>query len=96
MAGHFLHKELMLKRYKTNSLAAGVIVVALIFIIYSAIILGSTYLIWLLWCWVMPQLFPLASLAIVTPPFWTFFGAWVLVGFIRNKIFGSKHEESTK
>lgn len=53
-------------------------------------ILGVWWVIWCLWCWVMPQLWSTGPEVIVSPDYWLFCGAWLLLSFIGTALFGNK------
>lgn len=54
------------------------------------LILGIWWLIWLLWTWVLPQIWPTGPEAIIHPSYWLFAAMWVLLGFIANMFRHSK------
>lgn len=51
------------------------------------VIMGVIALIWGLWCWVVPVIFPAAPAALKAPGYWLFLGAWVLLGAVARLIF---------
>lgn len=51
------------------------------------LLLGIWWLIWLLWCWVMPQLWSTGPEVIISPDYWLFCGAWLLASLIGNALF---------
>ncbi len=53
-----------------------------------AIVLGVYWLIWSLWTWVMPQLWPTGPENLVNPGFWLFSGAFLLLSLVGGAIFG--------
>ena len=44
-----------------------------------ALILGADWLVWKLWCWVLPQLWPDGPAGLIAPGFWLFVGLWTLL-----------------
>jgi multisubunit Na+/H+ antiporter MnhB subunit len=46
--------------------------------------------IWLLWCWVMPQLWTTGPKNVVSPSFWLFYALLFLLGLVRNWLVPSK------
>lgn len=55
----------------------------------AGISLGVTWLIWLLWCWVLPQVWATGPASFIKPSFWLFVGVWLLLGFLGRCIFPS-------
>jgi len=53
-----------------------------------AFLLASTWIVWMLWCWVVPQLWATGPANIINPGFWLFLGAWLLVCFIGRAMAG--------
>lgn len=49
--------------------------------------LGMYWLLWLLWCWVLPQVWASGPSAVVRPGYWLFAGCWFLVMLIGKGIF---------
>lgn len=62
--------------------------------IAMGIILALIVPVWLLWCWVVPQVFVGAPEHIASPGFLLFAACWILVGFIGRKIFGGRHRKA--
>jgi hypothetical protein len=52
------------------------------------LVLGIWWLIWILWTYVAPQIWPTAPEALVRPGYWLFAAEWVLLGLIGRRIFG--------
>lgn len=48
------------------------------------LVLGIWWLIWSLWSWVLPQIWPTGPQAIVAPSYWLFVGLWVLLGLVGS------------
>ena len=64
----------------------GIVMVA----IFAAIFLGIDWLLWSLWCWVLPQLWPTGPDNLVNPGFWLFVAAAFLLSCIGRMVFGRK------
>jgi len=62
--------------------------ISVIVLFAIALILGIYWLIWALYCWVMPQIFTNASESVTRPNFWLFVGALFLLSIIGRVIFG--------
>jgi hypothetical protein len=58
------------------------------FIIGLPVALGLIFLIWLLWTWVVPQLWPSGPEQFTTPNYWLFAGAWFLFVTIARAVRG--------
>lgn len=57
--------------------------------------LGGFWLVWLLWCFVLPQLWGNGPAALIRPGYWLFIGMWFLLGLVGRALFGSsKSKES--
>ena len=69
-----------------GKMVAGLILVA----IFVGLVLGAWWLIWLLWTWALPQIWPTGPDLIVRPGYWAFAGLWVLLSLIGRVIFGHK------
>lgn len=54
------------------------------------IALGIEWLIWKLWLYVIPNLFPSASENLKNPSFWLFVGGWTLMCMILRQLKSSK------
>ena len=54
----------------------------------AGFVLGVYWLIWLLWCWVLPQVWPTGPQGLVQPGFWLFAGAWFLLTLVGQAVFG--------
>lgn len=67
-----------------EKLIAGVGLVAVV----AAMWAGIMWLIWTLWCGVLPQIYPTGPQGLIAPGFWLFAGAWTLMGMIGRSIFG--------
>ncbi len=52
-----------------------------------SIVLGVYWVMWSIWCAVIPALFPTASIAIKAPGYWIFSGAVLLIVWAKNLIF---------
>lgn len=66
------------------------LVLAVCFLI--GIVLGITALIWLLWCWAMPQIWESGPRNIIDPGFWLFAVCWFLFGCAGRAIFGIRQK----
>lgn len=68
---------------------AKLIAILLCIPLIGALILGIYWLIWKLWCWVLPQLWADGPANFISPNFWLFAGMWLLlmlfVGAFRSK-----------
>lgn len=67
--------------------AGGLLVTALAVVTYLSIILGVFWLIWSLWCFVVPALFPSMAPQFANPSYWLFVAAWILVGLVSRVVF---------
>jgi ABC-type thiamin/hydroxymethylpyrimidine transport system permease subunit len=54
------------------------------------IALGVWWLLWLLWVWVMPQIWPTGPQQFTSPNYWLFVGAWFLLACIGKLLFPRK------
>ncbi len=52
--------------------------------ILVGIILGGWWLIWLLWTWVWPRIWPSGPQGFIQPSYWLFAGIWVLIALVAN------------
>lgn len=59
----------------------------------SAIVLGIFWLMWSLWCWVLPQVWVGGPENIVAPGYWLFAACWCLASWIGKAIFGRSSEK---
>jgi hypothetical protein len=57
-------------------------------VLVTTIVLGAFWLLWLLWCWVLPQIWIDGPKNIVAPGYWLFAACWCLVSWIGKAIFG--------
>jgi len=62
-------------------------------IVFCTVLFGGLYLIWILYSWVMPQIYPSGPVNIITPSYWLFIGMWFLIAFIGRLIFGGKNKK---
>lgn len=53
--------------------------------IVAAIFLGLYWLIWQLWCYVLPSLWPDGPASLLHPDFWPFAGAWLLLMLVFGR-----------
>lgn len=71
--------------------AGGLLVTALAVVTYlsiiAGVILGVFWLIWSLWCFVVPALFPSIAPQFADPSYWLFVAAWILVGLVSRVVF---------
>lgn len=51
-------------------------------------ILGVYWLLWALWCWVLPQIWSDGPANLIRPNFWLFAGMWFLVTLLGRAVFG--------
>jgi hypothetical protein len=58
--------------------------------ILAVFLLGIWWLLWTLWTYVLPQIWPTGPEGIIRPGYWLFVAGWVLLGFIGRRIFGRK------
>ncbi|QYG04039.1 hypothetical protein [Massilia sp. NP310] len=58
------------------------------------IILAIIFPVWLLWCWVVPQVFIGWPEHIASPGFLLFAACWILAGFVGRLIFGSRSKQA--
>lgn len=72
----------------TSDSLAKLIVYGAAIIVSIAAIFGIMWLIWSLWCWVLPQIYPSGPANLLAPSYWLFVGTWVLVSFVGRLIFG--------
>lgn len=56
--------------------------------IFLGLVLGFYWLIWSLWCWVLPQIWIGGPENIVSPGFWLFAGAFFLMSIVGKAVFG--------
>lgn len=63
--------------------------IGLVLIIAAIIglVLGIWWLIWSLWCFVLPSIWAAGPENIIRPGFWLFCGMWLLLGFIGRLLF---------
>ena len=57
------------------------------------IILGVLWVIWSLWCYVLPALWPTGPAALVHPSYWFFAAMWLLAGFIAGLFKAGEQKE---
>lgn len=65
-----------------------VIGVVLVVAFVLAAALGIYWLLWALWCWVLPQLWTTGPQNFIRPNFWLFAGAWFLLTLLGRALFG--------
>lgn len=51
---------------------------------------GIGLLLWLLWTWVFPQIWPTGPTALISPGYWLFMGMWFLASVVGRMLFGGK------
>jgi len=71
----------------TSDGLAKLIVYGGLILITVAAIFGALWVIWMLWCWVLPQVYPSGPINIIAPSYWLFIGMWALLAFIGRLIF---------
>jgi len=59
----------------------------------AALVLGAYWLMWLLWCWVLPQLWPSGPQSFIAPGYWLFAAAWFLLSLVGRAIFGRSNQK---
>jgi hypothetical protein len=64
----------------------------ILFCLGIAFALGIIFLIWLLWSWVLPQLWSTGPANLITPNYWLFAGAWILFVTIAKILRGGKEK----
>ena len=52
------------------------------------IMLGTFFLLWKLWCFVLGSVYPEGPETIVHPGYWLFVAAWVLAACVGSALFG--------
>lgn len=57
-------------------------------VVMIAIVLGIWWLMWQLWTWVLPQIWPTGPDAIVRPGYWLWVGMSLVAGIIGRTLFG--------
>lgn len=50
-------------------------------------VLGFWWLLWCLWTWVLPQIWPTGPEALIRPGYWLFAGVWFLLACLGRAIF---------
>jgi len=73
-----------LSKEKQVDFAAGAAVV----IVFGVMVLGFVWLLWLLWTWVLPQIWPSGPTGFINPGYWLFLGMWFLASIIFKMIIG--------
>lgn len=63
---------------------------AFILAVAAGIVLGVYWLLWLLWCWALPQLWPSGPETLLQPGYWLFSGSWLLIALLGRAVFGSR------
>jgi hypothetical protein len=58
----------------------------------GGMVLGVYWLLWQLWCWVMPQLWTTGPENFVRPGFWLFAAAWFLLMAVGRGVFGGRKD----
>ena len=71
---------------------AKLLVYGLAILLCILLTLGFVWILWKLYIFVIPSLFPTGAEALIHPSYWTFVGAWILFGFFTSAIRGSKDE----
>lgn len=56
------------------------------FCVSGAIVLGAWWLLWSLWTFVVPQVYPTGPEGLIRPSYWLFAGMWVLLGLVVGVI----------
>lgn len=56
------------------------------------ITLAYYWVVWMLWCLVLPQLYPLGPAAFIRPDYWLFVGCAVLLRIVSKTIFGNSRK----
>ena len=51
-----------------------------------ALVLGFWWMVWLLWCFVLPQVYSTGPEGLIRPSYWLFAGMWVLLGLVVGVI----------
>jgi hypothetical protein len=64
----------------------------LLFLVAIVLGLGIFWLMWHLWCWVLPQIWADGPVNLVRPGYWLFVGAWVLASLVGGALFGRGKE----
>lgn len=76
----------ILWRWKVRS-----VMLLLVFLAVALVLSGvAVWLFWMLWCWVLPQMWPGGPQQIIQPDFWLFWGVVMLVGFVGRFMFPSR------
>lgn len=52
------------------------------------VVLGIYWLLWHLWLWVLPQIWPAGPAVFINPGYWLFSGAWFLFMMLGKGLFG--------
>jgi len=69
------------------------------FLVLAAIVvafaLGIGWVVWAIWCWVLPQVWPTGPAGLIAPDFWLFIACWFLLSCIGRAIFGGSSTKST-
>ena len=73
-----------LSKEKQVDFAAGAAVV----IVFGVMVLGFVWLLWLLWTWVLPQIWPTGPAGLIRPGYFLFLGMWFLASVIFKMIIG--------
>jgi hypothetical protein len=79
-----------LKAWEKGDELAKVIVGVIVVTMIIGVTLGMIFLLWLLWTWVMPQLWQTGPGNFIKPNYWLFTGAWILFGTLLKVIRGGK------
>lgn len=62
----------------------------LVFAIITLVCWGFWWLLWSLWCFVLPQVYPTGPEGLIRPSYWLFVGMWLLfllvVMIIKRKV----------
>lgn len=74
----------------TAVIVVSVLLVALILLSPFAIVLGIWWLIWSLWTFVMPQVWPTGPAGLINPGYWLFAGIWVLFVLVARVLRGMR------
>jgi hypothetical protein len=63
---------------KLSERKIGVTAMLIAGVVIAATVLGTLALLWLLWCFVLPQICPACPAALINPSYWLFIAMWVL------------------
>lgn len=74
--------------YRSKSTAGALFLIVLLFAVVIGAIAGAFWLLWVLWTFVLGQVWPDGPLAVVSPGYLLFVAEWILIGLIGRRIFG--------